>query len=82
MICCVCGKEINKSYAPSYCNGNYCANCASRFYEEAEVEVEKDILKALECCIKLYHDCKNCPLQKEVSCTAILKEKILKYIKK
>ena len=42
---------------------------------------EKDIIKALDCCIKLHHDCKNCPLQKVVSCTAILKGKILKYIK-
>ncbi len=43
---------------------------------------EKDILKALDCCLKLRHDCNNCPLQKTVPCTAILKEKILKYIKK
>ena len=42
---------------------------------------EKDILKAVDCCLKLHHDCNNCPMRKAVNCTAILKEKILKYIK-
>lgn len=36
MICCKCGKEIDKQYAPDWCNGVYCEKCAKGFYSEAE----------------------------------------------
>lgn len=44
--------------------------------------VDKDIVKAVECCLKLRHDCNNCPMRKVVNCTAILKQKILKSLNK
>ena len=54
----------------------------NKHLKEERAMSEKDIIKAVECCIKLHRDCNNCPLQKALPCTAILREKILKYIKK
>ena len=36
MICCRCGKEIDKQYAPDYCNGLYCEKCAKELFEIKE----------------------------------------------
>ena len=32
MICCRCGKKIDKSYAPDYCEGLYCEKCTKELF--------------------------------------------------
>lgn len=41
---------------------------------------EKEIIKAVECCIRFRSDCANCPMRGILSCSKILRGKILKQL--
>lgn len=70
MECCVCGKKISKSFAPSNCIGNYCAKCAvetqnkdSLVYQLEVAQKEIQILYGLLSSYYIKQGCKAMPTE-------------------